>query len=378
MALPRDRRRLEAVTFRGGLLLPARPTRTTTIVAWVVVGATMAAASTVALIEALALGRWHQVGWAVTGLLVGVLILVPAPRRRTHPHRAAPRPPAHSRCRRPRDQAAGHAWCRGPRSSRSTTTGPAAPQDGSETPTRGRPQLAQPGAAGARPTPRTALVRGSPSCADHPSTGPGRPRGRPLRHARRAASLPRAPGDQGRGSGPTSPSTQVRCPRDRARGRRTCRRVDVLVVCGWDGTDHEAEGMTHRPRSTTRVTRLTERRFERMRPFGGATPPPVDPTDLPPGPALAGRPSRPSRCSASGTGSCRGRTGSTATSSPSAPSRAAGRSCCSPGPSTRRRSSPATPRSSTPARATPSSARSWASTRCCSRTPPSTSAPASC
>jgi len=90
MALPRDRRRLEAVTFRGGLLLPARPTRTTTIVAWVVVGATMAAASTVALIEALALGRWHQVGWAVTGLLVGVLILVPARagvRTRTVPHR---------------------------------------------------------------------------------------------------------------------------------------------------------------------------------------------------------------------------------------------------------------------------------------------------
>ena len=47
---------------------------------------------------------------------------------------------------------------------------------------------------------------------------------------------------------------------------------------------------------------------------------------------------------------------------------AAGRSCCSPGPSTPRRSSPATPRSSTPARATRSSARSWASTRCCSRT----------
>ena len=46
-----------------------------------------------------------------------------------------------------------------------------------------------------------------------------------------------------------------------------------------------------------------------------------------------------------------------------------GRWCCSPGPSTPRRSSPATPRSSTPARATRSSARSWASTRCCFRTP---------
>ncbi len=32
------------------------------------------------------------------------------------------------------------------------------------------------------------------------------------------------------------------------------------------------------------VTRLTERRFQRMRPFGGATPPPIDPTHLPPGP----------------------------------------------------------------------------------------------
>jgi cytochrome P450 len=33
-----------------------------------------------------------------------------------------------------------------------------------------------------------------------------------------------------------------------------------------------------------RVTRLTARRFERMRPFGGHAPPPVDPTNLPPGP----------------------------------------------------------------------------------------------
>ena len=33
-----------------------------------------------------------------------------------------------------------------------------------------------------------------------------------------------------------------------------------------------------------RVTRLTQERFERMRPFGGATPPPVDTTGLPPGP----------------------------------------------------------------------------------------------
>ena len=32
------------------------------------------------------------------------------------------------------------------------------------------------------------------------------------------------------------------------------------------------------------VTRLTERRFQRMRPFGGATPPPIDSTHLPPGP----------------------------------------------------------------------------------------------
>src|SRR5262245_46696213 len=32
------------------------------------------------------------------------------------------------------------------------------------------------------------------------------------------------------------------------------------------------------------VDRLTEQRFERMRPFGGAKPPKVDPTNLPPGP----------------------------------------------------------------------------------------------
>ena len=58
--------------------------------------------------------------------------------------------------------------------------------------------------------------------------------------------------------------------------------------------------------------------------------------------------------------------------------RRVGRWCSSPGPSTPRRSSPATRRCSTPARATPSSARSWGSTRCCSRTRPSTSGPASC
>jgi len=36
--------------------------------------------------------------------------------------------------------------------------------------------------------------------------------------------------------------------------------------------------------SDREVARLTEQRFERMRPFGGAAPPPVDPTNLPPGP----------------------------------------------------------------------------------------------
>ena len=136
-------------------------------------------------------------------------------RRRTHPHRAAPRPPADSRGRRPRRPGDRPWWCRGPRSSRSTTTGPAAPRDGSETPSEGvHNWLSLELRAG--PTPRTRWSRLA-VLRHHPSMDPAGARGRPLRHARRAASLPRAPGDQGRARDRRR-RREVRCPRDRARG----------------------------------------------------------------------------------------------------------------------------------------------------------------
>jgi hypothetical protein len=90
LALPRDRRPVKPVAHAGGLLLPARPRRTATTVAWAVVGATVASSGAVALIQALMTGRWHQVAWAVTGLALGALILTTArlgARSRTKPHR---------------------------------------------------------------------------------------------------------------------------------------------------------------------------------------------------------------------------------------------------------------------------------------------------
>ena len=91
------------------------------------------------------------------------------------------------------------------------------------------------------------------------------------------------------------------------------------------------------------AARRTDERFERTRPFGGRTPPPVDTRGLPPGPrwpVLAAErraAALPPPVRAVDAPAVRRRLHRPARS------RGAGRWCCSPGRSTRRRSSPATP-----------------------------------
>jgi len=75
LVLPRDRRRIHPVTHEGGLLLPARPVRTATVVAWGVVGATLTANGGFAVFDAFVLSRWDDMAGSIASIVAGLVIL---------------------------------------------------------------------------------------------------------------------------------------------------------------------------------------------------------------------------------------------------------------------------------------------------------------
>ena len=225
---------LDPITFTTPVSC-CRPTRSRTMNLFallVVVGGTLACAGsrrahrgprTAGAGTAGRLGGWPD-------LLLGVLILVPARAGVRHPHREpAPGPRADSRCRRPRTSGTAMVvpWSEVARDARLLDAVPA-PRTRSETPGDRRRQLAQPGAAvGRTPCPSPPVIPSRRSTPTPPSpccvTTSRTRRPAPSSSDRRPAAR------------------EVRCPRDRARGRRADRRVDVLVVCGpRAGADHAA------------------------------------------------------------------------------------------------------------------------------------------